>query len=407
VSPATRSEGAHAAPPAFSLLDAELARDPYGTYEALRRDAPAYRSDDEDFWVLSRHADVVAAARSSEVFSSSRGSSIHQQRTQESDPGYRWLPALDPPAHTEFRRMVNKSFTPSALVGFEPRVRERARALMTPGFEAGRTDWIQDVAALLPMGVIGELLGTDEERIADLRRWSNAYIAIRGDVTGLDRGGLRVALDEMEDYFRELIAANIDNPRPGIVGDLAANHRAGAITFEEIVQFCVLLLIGGNETTTNLIGNALLSLMSNPEEQRSLWNEPALTPAMIEETLRYDSPTQHGARYTLQDGVVADTRIPAGQSVILLWASANRDERVWRDADRFRIDRERGSGQHVAFGSGVHVCLGAALARLEARVVFEELLSNVTAVVPDGEPDRVLNIMVRGLRRLPVRFTMR
>jgi cytochrome P450 len=379
--------------------------DPYPAYAWLRREHPAYRFEagDERWWAISRHADVTAALRDHATFSSAQG--IGSERDSSC-----MMITTDPPDHTVLRSLVNKAFTPRRIAGLEPRIRQISEGLIDTAIARGDFDLVRDFAVPLPVTVIAELLGVEPERREDFKRWSDAFVGTGYD--GMDREAAQVHYDrlmaEFSAYFGAMVEARRGERRDDLISALvAAQEDRSVLSTEDILMCCLLLLVAGNETTTNLIANATLALTRHPEQLVPIERDPTLIPAMIEEALRYDSPVQGLFRTTTRVVTVAGTTIPADEKVLVLYASANRDETVYADADRFDIARP--PVNHIAFGYGIHFCLGAPLARLEGRVAFETLLGRMRDLRPDPArpPVRTNNTIIRGLDRFPLLFEPR
>jgi cytochrome P450 family 109 len=402
----------------FNPFDPMVNEDPYPWYARLRHEGPVHWSEPLDAYVLSRNADVAAAFRDPASFSSApRGG------TPE---GTRFLLGSDPPEHTALRRMLNRRFTPGVVAHLEPQIRQIAIDLTTRLLDArvdGIADYVRHVAYPLPVIVIARLMGIPDERREDFKRWADAMV---GGVD-LDPAGAARAFVEMRAYFLETAAKRRENPGEDLVSRLITGDEP--LTPDELWGFCTLLLIGGTETTTNLIGNGLAALLADPVLQKALRTEPELVPAYVEETLRYDAPVQAVWRLTKRDVTIGGTTIPADARVLLLQGSANRDGTVHPDPDRF--DVRRPDTDHLGFGVGIHFCLGAPLARLEARIAVQTLLSLTSGLAPAGPGRRICpvteatetaaregrvrrrtastarprvrrNPVVRGLRSLPV-----
>jgi cytochrome P450 len=397
-----------------SLFHPTVVEDPYPYYATLRKHDSIHYSPELDAWLLSRYDHVSQTFRAHDVFSSApRGGS---------PSGMRFLLNSDPPEHTAMRRIVNRFFSADATRRLESRVRELTHRLVDDLVEANRTgqaDIMRHIANPLPVIVIAELLGAPPQRRDDFKRWSDATIG------GLNMAPRELAVSSMEmnRYFGELI-----DSRTAVSGDDLVSRlvRAGdALTRQELAMFCSLLLIAGNETTTNLIGNLVLALLSHPDQLALLYDHPGLIPAAVEETVRYDAPVQAVWRLTAREAHVDGTTIPSGRRVLLLQGSANRDGDHYADADRFDIARN--PRDHVGFGVGIHFCLGTHLARLEARIVTEVLLARTAGLERAGAGKRIVppvqprlaaedrrrrprvrrHPVVRGMRTLPVTFETR
>ena len=386
----------------FDPMSAAFNADPYPTYAALRAEDPVHFSPATGAWVISRYDDVVRVLRDYERFSSHAiGGGMGQ---------YRFLIGTDPPDHTTLRRLVNRPFHPAAIAALEPRIREICNGLVEELIAANRTgeaDLIQHVGYPLPVIVIAELMGIPPERRDDFKRWSDAMLG--GLSPDADRGAQAAASMEMFAYFNEAVAERRGQPVDDDA-DLISLLVNGpeALSNQELLMFCMLLLVAGNETTTNLISNLYLALFESPDIAERLAAERELIPRAIEEALRYDAPVQCLFRNTTADVELGGKTIPADSRVVVLYASANRDEDHYKNSDAFDVERfnpKAGPSDHVAFGSGIHLCLGAPLARLEARVVTDVLLDRTSDLRRNGDGNRIHNLLVRGMRHLPVTFT--
>jgi cytochrome P450 len=408
-------------PLGFSPTDAAFKRDPYPYYERLRREAPVHRGD-SGFWTVARHDDVTQVLKTPLVFSSAgMGGPIGGGATSGATSGamssggpMRSIITSDPPVHTGFRNLVNRAFTPRMVADMEPRIREIARGLIDAVAPSGTMDVVRDLATPLPVIVIAEILGVDATRRDDFKRWSNAIVGGFNDPSPEGQQARQRDREEFFDYFQ----ARIDERRAHPVGDMlstlvAAEALPGGedaefkLTPQEVAGFAMLLLVAGNETTTNLIGNAMLALTADAdpadrEQMRIVTDDASTIPNMVEEALRYDAPVQFLFRLTTQDARVGDQTIPAGNVVVPIYASANRDDEKYPDGARFDVTRN--AQGHLAFGLGPHFCLGAPLARLEAKVAFEELFSRARNIERAGEPVRADHMFLRGLTSMPVSF---
>jgi len=381
----------------LDLRNPAFVADPYPFYAELRDESPVYFDTATRAWVLSRYEDVTRVLRDHDRFSSSP--------MNMGAPGFKFLIGSDPPDHTQLRRLVNKPFHPAAIAALEPRIREICNGLLEEMFaanEQGEADLIEHVGYPLPVIVIAELLGIPSERRSDFKRWSDAMIG--GMSEDFDRGAGGLAAMEMFAYFNDVIAERRRQPGEDLISLLVGGPEP--LDNQELLMFCMLLLVAGNETTTNLISNGALALMADGDAAAALRAAPELLPAAIEEALRFDAPVQSLMREATEIVEIAGTKIDAGDTVVVLYGSANRDSRHYPDADRFVVDRFAGNGvaDHVGFGAGIHFCLGAPLARLEARVVAEELLARTRGMHRTGDGERISNLLVRGMKRLPVAF---
>ena len=387
--------------PEFDPYSYEIHEDPYPVYRRLRDDAPAYFNEKRGFWALSRYDDVRFAINDWRTFTSTEGITIEPRR-KGIEPH---IIEMDPPRHSQLRALVSRAFTPNRMARLEEPIRARARSLIEPFAGTGSVDVIADFAALLPMAVISEMLGVPAADQDRLRHAADALLHREPDSDEITPEGIAGATT-LYGYFDDLIRDRRTRPGDDLLSVLIdAEEQGHALTESELLGFCFLLIIAGNETTTKLLGNAVSWLAENPDQRALVSRDPSRIPSAIEETLRYDGSTQAMARCLTADVELHGERLRAGTKVLLLFGSANRDERHWGPtADRFDIARD--TAGHFAFGHGIHHCLGAALARLEARVALEELLP----VLGDYEVDkvgsqRVHSGNVRGFSCLPVRFT--
>jgi cytochrome P450 len=377
------------------LFTTEFHEDPYPTYAWLREHAPVYREPRYGNFVVTRFPDAQEVLRDHAIFSNARG-----QNPAGPQPGRPpTIATTDPPLHDQLRALVSRAFTPRRVAESEPRIRALVRELLDaiPGSEF---DLVANVAVPAPVVVIAELLGVEPSRSADFRRWSDALVGL------MDReptAALLATAREMAAYFREeVVPRRRREPRDDLVSALLAaeieGRRLGAA---EIESFCMLLLVAGNETTTNLISNQLRVLSQRPELWKQLRESPQLVPDALEETLRWDSPVQNLARDVLRDVTLHGVRIAQGERVLVSFGAANRDSREFRSADEYRLDRA--SARHLAFGFGVHFCLGAGLARLEARCVLEAMLERYREIaLGAGAPRRTHSTVIRGFEALPL-----
>jgi cytochrome P450 len=377
--------------------------DPYPVYRRLRDEAPVYHDELRDVWALSRFDDAVMAAKDWETFSSSAGGTGN-----DVDDGYQLfepagdLPATDPPVHTRLRGALRLAFSPSALrARFEPAVRDTGDRLIDAFADTGRADFARDLARPLPALTMFTWFGFPADDHPLLLGWFESMLE---RVPG-QRALPPVAL-EGRDRMREYVDVAADerrrHPREDLMTVLVEAHAAGQMSADEIVGSSLLLFMAGITTTSGLISNSLLHLDRFPDQRDLLRRDPSMIPAAIEELLRYDAPIQALARTTTRTAELHGTVIPPAARVCLLWGSANRDERRWPDPDT--LDLRRQPQRHVAFGEGIHHCLGAPLARLEARIVFVELLARIPDYTVSGPVVRVRTPTDRVLESLPVEF---
>ena len=318
------------------------------------------------------------------------------------------LLTLDPPDHTRLRRLVSGAFTPRAIAGLEPWIREVTVRLLTAADGAGGFDLIDALAFPLPIAVICHLLGVPARDQAQFRAWGHEVAAsLEPQLAAAARAQSRAAEVALTGYLRDLVRERRANPDDSILSALiAAEDEGDRLTSAEVVSTALLLLVAGFETTVNLIGNGTVALMGSPDSWDRLRQDPALVPAAVEEMLRYDSPVQLTSRIATEEVEVGGAVIAAGRAVITLIGGANRDPEVFQQPDQFRIDRPD-SGRHLSFSLGIHHCLGASLARLEARIAIEELTRRYPALEPAAPPTRRSLLVLRGFESVPVRASTR
>jgi cytochrome P450 len=391
------------APLDFDPYAYEVHEDPYPIYARLRAEAPAYRNERLGFWALSRHADVLQGFKDWQRFSNRHGVSLDLDAFHENAEATMSFLAMDPPRHDRLRALVSRGFTPRRVTALEPTVRAMAARFLDECVERGRCDFIRDFAGKLPMDVISEMIGVPAADRATLRQWADLVVHREEGVQGLPQEAAASAL-RMLHYFTEMLADRRKSPRDDLTGALIAAEIDGdRLADREIIGFLFLMVVAGNETTTKLLGNALYWLWRFPRERDRLRADPTLVPRWVEETLRFDNSTQALARVVTTDVELHGEKLRAGERAVLLVGSANRDERVFPDPDRYDLLRDTSAS--LAFGQGVHFCLGASLARLEGRVALAELWKRI----PDYEIDRdgiarIHSVNVRGFAALPIAF---
>jgi cytochrome P450 len=399
----------------FDPTSSEFRQDPYSVYKRLRDEAPVAEIPSFGVYYLSRYADVLSAFKQPIAFSSAGMRAIMSGQTgmmgtgNELDEEFREadnLIATDPPVHDRLRNIVNRGFTPRQIAALEPRVRAIAEELVD-GIVAsgGVADLVYELTIPLPVRVIAELLGVEPGRYREFKRWSDALVTTStGTGPIADPEQANADRQALMDFLAGEIADRRAHPRDDLISTLISGGPTGqALSDPEAQTFAVLLLAAGNETTTNLLGNAMQALVAHPDQLRKVRENPELIPPMLEETLRYDGPIQCLFRQASEDVEIGGTTIPQGRFVMLLLASANRDERQFEEPDRFDITRS--TSGHLAFGFGVHFCLGASLARLEARVALEALFARCTDFEIDGdEVEPLESMIVRGPKALPMSF---
>ena len=381
----------------FNPYSYEFHDDPFTVYRQLRDEAPAYYNEELNFWALSRYDDVLAALHDPERYCSKYGITI-----EDGNP----LPMMlttDPPDHTGLRRLVSRAFTPRRIADLEPNIRKLSTEYLDALDGRAEADLIQDYAALLPMDVISTLLGVPAGDQTQLRRWSDALLHREEGDANVTPEGVQAAIQLIQ-YFTAFVADKRANPRGDDLAEAlnAAEIDGDRLEDEQIVGFLFLLIIAGNETTTKLLGNCLLALQRYPSERAKVQADLGKIPAAVEEILRYEGSTQAMARTLTTDVELHGEMMRSGTKVLLLLGSGNRDERVWDRPDVYDIDRAWPT-HHLAFGHGIHVCLGAALARLEMRVSLEEFLTRYPSYeIDESGLVRVHSGNVRGYGRAPI-----
>ena len=376
------------------------AGDPYPAYRELRATAPVCWNDVTKFWALLKYEDIRFVSSSPALFTSTRGITIPDP-AMPSPVQKGNLIFSDPPRHRQLRKLINSGFTRRRVAVLEPKIREIVRGILD-GIEPGSVhEFAEEIAAPLPTRMIAELIGAPPDDWEQFRAWSDAATGTADPEIELDSF---VAMGQLFEYFQKLIAARRAEPRDDLLSVLAEaeidEHR---LTDEDLLNFAFLLLVAGNETTRNLIALGTLALISHPDQRRLLVENPALIPGAVEEMLRWNSPVVHMARTAAADVEIRGQRIAEGDVVVMLYGSANRDEDVFgSDSEEFKVTRH--PNPHIAFGCGEHSCVGAQLARLEATVMFEELLGRFPKLELVGDVDRMRATMVPGVKRMPVRL---
>ncbi len=387
-----------------NLTDATLyAGDPHPTYRWLRANAPVYWDEASRLWVLSRYADVFDVSKNAEVFSAAQGV------LPESDAMVS-IVCMDDPRHARLRKLVNRGFTPRMVGLLADRVRDLAKRIVDDVAERGECDLVRDVAVPLPLYIIAEMLGIRQEDFDRFHDWSDRLIGVAGNYHDpVKMNDAITAYAEYGTYLKDVFEDRRRHPREDLVSILVAAQQEGmlaedeeAMENDEIVMFMTLLLVAGNETTRNAISGGMLALMENRDQLELLRARPELMDGAVEEILRYVSPIICFRRTTTRDTEIRGQAIRAGDRVLMLYQSANRDEEVFADPDRFDVTRS--PNPHLAFGIGPHFCLGANLARLELKVMVQELIQRFPGIhpVPGTTPRRVASTLVAGIEHLPV-----
>jgi cytochrome P450 len=384
----------------YDPLDPATAAQPHEAYRRLHARGRVHYNPKRSVWILSRLDDVRAAARADAQLSSADGVT----RTKFSLP---ILITTDGERHAQMRRQVLPAFTKAALESWRPMIDRLAIELVDDVLNNPGCDVVQRLAVPMPMRLIAHLLGVPDSDVDDFRCWSEAAVQVT-DLALSPRGVGKLASSvgatrTIYRYFRRQFRTGGLKGSDTILGRLLAEKAAGTVTEDELFYFAMLLLLAGNETTTNLLGGMFDTLAKNPKSYDRLRAAPDLIPMAIEEQLRFSSPVQNLYRTARTDYPVGDVTIPAGARVLLSFGAANRDPRVFDDPDVFRVDRN--PTQHIAFGFGAHLCLGAQLTRMEAKAVLRELTTRVSRISIDGDTRWSTNSSLRGPAHLPVRLT--
>jgi cytochrome P450 len=377
---------------------------PFDALARLRADSPVHPvqlSGLPRAWLLTKHADVRLVSRDTETFSSSKGNTLVET---EAGPKSAMLPGIDPPRHVLYRKLINQGFTVRNVQRLEPRMREVACAIVADITDKGEFDAVPDISAEMSLQVIAEVLGVPPEDRMSVFRWSNAIgsLGIEDPDYAPTPEALGQAAAEMFTYCGELVA---HRRKHGLTDDilsalLAAEVDGEKLNRDQLNEFFLLLAIAGNETTRNTLSHGILALSEHPDQRALLAGDPDAVKPAVEELLRWATPVTHFRRTVSRDVEIRGQNIPAGDWVLIHYLSANRDEDVFDRPDEFDITRT--DAGHAAFGGGgVHFCLGAQLARLELRVMLEELYPNVPGLTVTGPPDRLRSSFFHGIKRLP------
>ena len=401
----------------YQLFCQSRLADPYPFYHRLRSADPVHFSDTLKTWVLTTYDDVAAATGDARL-SSDRMQFYLNPIPAESRPKLaslneymsRWMSMKDPPDHTRLRGLVNKAFTSRSVEEMIPRIGQIARGLIADLGEGERADLIGQFAYPLPATVICEMLGIPSQEQTQFRQWSKdivAFSAGSGLLLGEVAASAQASQLALVEYCRRVIDQRRRQPQDDLISRLISVGQKGTQLSElELYAMCVQLFVAGHETTTNLIGNGMLALLQHPRAFLHLRAHPELIRSAVEECLRYDSPVQRSGRIVAEDMVIRGRRLRAGQSLMLMYGAANRDPDQFADPDRFILGRQ--PNRHLAFGRGPHFCVGAPLARLEAQIAFETILSELSEIRLSNDALRWRPSMaMRGLETLEVEYSRR
>lgn len=379
------------------------AGDPYPAYRELRNTTPVVWNDVTNFWALLKYEDIRFVSGHPLTFTSTKGITIPDpsqlEPVQEGN-----LIFTDPPRHRQLRKLINSGFTRRQVQLLEPKVREIVRGIVDNIDPTQTQQFAEDIASPLPTRLIAEMLGAPAEDWEMFRTWSDAAVGSADPDIEMDH---LVALGELYEYFTKLITARRSgegNGQNDLLSILAAAEVDGEqLSDADLLNFSFLLLVAGNETTRNLIALGTLALLDHPDQFALLRSNPALLPSAIEEMLRFTSPVTHMARHATEDVEIRGEQIKAGDTIVMLYGAANRDEDIFGSTNE-DFDITRNPNPHIAFGAGEHACLGAQLARLEARVFFEVLLGTYPTIELTGDVTRLRATMTPGVKRMPVRL---
>jgi cytochrome P450 len=399
---------------AFNPLDPRYLSDPYPLYKKLREKDPIHRSRLFPGVILTRHEDINAVLRDPRFSADDRNGPQYEQNraravesgliTAEEEARPPSMLRLDPPDHTRLRSLVNRAFTPRAVESLRPRVEEIVDGLLDTVAESGRMEVIHDLASPLPVIVIAEMLGIPAEDRAKFKEWSNAVasqLGFNNDDAVARRA--QAAARELREYLEGIAEERRREPREDLLSALLAAEQEGMkLSTEDVFATTELLLVAGNETTTNLIGNGLLALLQRPDQLQKLRHDPGLMQDAVEELLRYDSPVQATSRIVLEDMDFHETPLKKGQEMLLMIGAANRDPAQFADPEALDVTRK--DVRHLAFGHGIHFCLGSPLARLEAPIALNALIQRFPnlRLSRTEKPQWGTNFILRGLKKLPV-----
>jgi cholest-4-en-3-one 26-monooxygenase len=399
--------------------------DPHACFRLLRREDPVHWNPGDEifhgYWSLTKYEDVLYVSRHPELFISSRGITAIDPRDEELQRGSydaqgKMLIMMDPPRHVKLRRLVNKAFTPRAVAMMAPHIRRMATDILDEVGPKNRVDFVVEVAAQLPLAVICGMMGLDKQDWPVMFDLTNKVLGsgdpeyqtdVPEEIRGTPQGAAQtnqIGFMRLLQFFAQITAQRRAQRKDDLVSILVDSEVDGEkLTEEEILWFCLLLILAGNETTRNGISGGLYTLCQHPAEKARLLADMSLMPSAVEEILRWTSPVTHMARVATRDVEIRGKQIKQGERVVMWYPSVNRDEDIFPEPDRFDITRS--PNEHLAFGIGEHFCLGASFARLEMQVIFEELFRRFPDVALDGPIERLRSNFIGGIKHLPVRLT--
>jgi cytochrome P450 len=397
----------------FDPYDYAIQDDPYPLYRRLRDEEPLHHNEEHDFWVVSRHADIHRAVRTDGTYSHQMGVSLDTSAWSSHAHQTMSFLAMDPPRQTRLRKLVSRGFTPARVARLESQIQRITDTHLDAVAGTSELDWIADVAGKVPMDVISEMFGVPEADRDEVRRLSDLLVHREPGMRDVPQAGIEAAMT-LFGYYADLLVERRRNPGDDLTSALLeAEVEGDRMTDQEILAFLFLMVVAGNETTTKLLGNAMYHLTASPAQRDEVFAEAAVGDALvdrwIEETLRHDTSTQLLARLLVDDLTLHGVTAPKGSQLLLCLGSANHDDRVFSDPDTFDLHRDDAElRQILSFGGGRHFCLGANLARLEARVVLRELIRRTRTVEADHDHAvRFYSANVRGFAHLPIRVEAR
>lgn len=394
--------------------DLYLEPDFWDVFARLRAEEPVYwnpEAEGSGFWAITKYDDIEMMSKNPALFSSAKDMGGHrifnENEIGENNTDASMI-SMDPPAHNAYRRMVTPGFVPRRISSMEDRIRERVTRLLDAIADRGEAEFVSTVAAQLPIETLAELFGVPASDGPKLFEWSNATVGEDDPELRVSDEYMRQAVGEMAGYAAGLWQARLEKPGDDLISMLAHSKVNGeAMSFPTYISTFVLLVVAGNETTRNSISGGLLALTEHPDQRELLLNDPSLIPSAVQEIVRWVSPVLHMRRTATADTEVRGQKIRAGDKIVMWYASANRDEEKWADADRFDVTRytKRDVPTQLGFGAGQHFCLGSRLAELQLKVLFEELLRRFPDMQASGPVRRLRSNFISGIKEMPVSFT--
>ncbi len=379
---------------------------PYEVYRRMRAEAPVYRHHEPDgrgYWAVMKYEDVVSISRDPGTYSSARGATfIKDHGPDELSAMQMMMLNMDPPQHIRFRNLVKHAFIPKQVTSLEPRIRRAVRTIVDGVAQKGRCDFVSEIACRLPLEVIAEMIGVPEEDRDRVYEWSNKMVGFDDPEYQTSMADGQAAAMQMWQYAGELGQARFEKPGDDLISMLMSGVADGGLSPFEFASFFMLLFVAGNETTRNLISGGMLTLIEHPDERARLIADPSLMPSAVEEMLRWISPLIYFRRTATRDVELRGQKIRENDKVVMYYPSANRDESVFKNPDVF--DVARSPNDHLAFGVGQHWCLGANLARLEIRIMFDELLRRMPELELDGPVRRLRSNFLNAIKSMPVKY---